>query len=257
VSLAPYVHLAASLDEAGAEAGAGAGAGTEVTLDADAAHHLGRVLRLGPGADLVVSDGAGGEAPAELGDGTVRLTAPITRHPAPTPHVTVAQGLPKARKLDEVLRQLTELGVDRLVPVAATRSVVRLDADRADRALTRWRAIARAAAEQARRPWLPEVAPVTSASSFAAAGSDADLLVAHVGATRSLPAALADRPDPARPIVVAVGPEGGWDDAEVAAFVGAGGEVVGLGPTVLRTEHAAAAAVAVVAAATGRWDRDR
>lgn len=244
MSLAPYVHVAASL--------AGAGAGTEVALDPDAAHHLGRVLRLRPGASLVVADGLGGEATAELGDGAVRLTGPVSRHPAPVPHLTVAQGLPKARKLDDVLRQLTELGVDRLVPVAAVRSVVRLDDDRADRALARWRAVARAAAEQARRAWLPEVAPVTSASSLAA--GEADLLVAHVGAARSLPAALADRADRTRPVVVAVGPEGGWDEGEVETLAAADGEVVGLGPTVLRTEHAAAAAAAVVAAATGRWD---
>jgi 16S rRNA (uracil1498-N3)-methyltransferase len=244
VSLAPYVHLEVSLRDAVA--------GTEVALDPDAAHHLGRVLRLRPGAPLVVADGAGHEAPAHLGVGAVVLEADVTSSPPLVPALTVAQALPKARKLDEVVRQVTELGVDHVVPVAAERSVVHLDGDRADRAVTRWTAVARAAAGQARRARLPVVAPVTSPSELAASMAEQRLLVAHVGAERSLAAALRDDAEPTG-ITVAVGPEGGWSDPEVATFVAAGGEVVGLGPTVLRTEHAAAAAVAVVAAVTGRW----
>jgi 16S rRNA (uracil1498-N3)-methyltransferase len=247
VSLAPYVHLTTSLR--------GAGAGTPVPLDPDAAHHLSRVLRLRPGAALVVADGAGHEAPALLGDGVVVLEAPARATPPGQPRLTVAQALPKARKLDEVIRQVTELGADRVVPVAAERSVARLDGDRAERAVTRWRAIARAAAEQARRPHLPVVSPVTSASDLAAELRPEDrLLVAHVGALRSLASAVTEAVTAGvGGVVVAVGPEGGWSDVEVAAFEAAGGEVVGLGPSVLRTEHAAAAAVAVAAALAGRW----
>jgi 16S rRNA (uracil1498-N3)-methyltransferase len=247
VSLAPYVHLTTPLGDAGA--------GAPVPLDADAAHHLSRVLRLRPGAAVVVADGAGNEAPALLGDGEVVLEAPARATPAGRPRLTVAQALPKARKLDDVIRQVTELGVDRVVPVAAERSVVRLDGDRAERAVTRWRAVARAAAEQARRPYLPVVSPVTSASDLVAELRPGDrLFVAHVGAVRSLAAAVTDTVAAGTTeIVVAVGPEGGWTDAEVAAFEAAGGEVIGLGPSVLRTEHAAAAAVAVVAALAGRW----
>jgi 16S rRNA (uracil1498-N3)-methyltransferase len=244
VSLAPYVHLEVSLRDAVA--------GTEVALDPDAAHHLGRVLRLRPGAPLVVADGAGHEAAAHLGVGVVVLEADVTSSPPLVPALTVAQALPKARKLDEVVRQATELGVDDVVPVAAERSVVHLDGDRADRAVTRWTAVARAAVGQARRARLPVVAPVTTPSELAASIAGQRLLVAHVGAERSLAAALRDHAEPPG-ITVAIGPEGGWSDLEVATFVAAGGEVVGLGPTVLRTEHAAAAAVAVVAAVTGRW----
>jgi 16S rRNA (uracil1498-N3)-methyltransferase len=247
VSLAPYVHLSAPLRDVLA--------GGEVPLDADAAHHLAKVLRLRPGATLVVADGAGREAPAHLGDGVVVLAADPHHRPATSPQLTVAQALPKARKLDEVIRQVTELGVDRVVPVAAERSIVRLDGDRAERATGRWRAVARAAAEQARRPHLPVVSPVTSTSDLVAAFPPGDrLLVAHLGARRSLAAAVAAAvSEGASGIVVAVGPEGGWSEAEVAALVSGGGEVVGLGPSVLRTEHAAAAAVAVAAALAGRW----
>jgi 16S rRNA (uracil1498-N3)-methyltransferase len=247
VSLAPYVHVSAPLRDVLP--------GAEVPLDADAAHHLAKVLRLRPGAALVVADGAGHEAPAHLGDGVVVLESDPHHLPATSPRLTVAQALPKARKLDEVIRQVTELGVDRVVPVAAERSIVRLDGERAERAATRWRAVARAAAEQARRSHLPAVSPVTSTSDLVATLAPGDrLLVAHVGARRSLAAAVADAvADGSGGIVVAVGPEGGWSDAEVAALRSEGGEVVGLGPSVLRTEHAAAAAVAVAAAVAGRW----
>lgn len=247
MSLAPYVHLTTSLR--------GAGAGTSVLLDPDAAHHLSRVLRLRPGAAVVVADGAGCEAPSHLGDGLVVLEASARSVAPQQPHLAVAQALPKARKFDEVIRQVTELGVDRIVPVAAERSVVRLDGDRAGRAVTRWRAVARAAGEQARRPHLPVVSPVAWPSGLVEVlGPGHRLLVAHVGAVRSLAEAVTRAVhEGATGVVVAVGPEGGWSDAEVGVLEAGGGEVVGLGPSVLRTEHAAAAAVAVAAALMGRW----
>jgi 16S rRNA (uracil1498-N3)-methyltransferase len=244
VSLLPYLHLDASL--------AGAQAGATVAIDPAARHHLTRVLRLREGAALEVSDGQGHAAAARLVDDRVELTASVTAVAAPRPTLTVAQGLPRSRKLDEVVRQVTELGADRVVPVAATRSVTRLDGARADKAVERWRAVARSAAEQSRRPWRPEIAPVVSSAQLPDALPDGiRLLVAHPGAHRSLPEVLEG--SAVAHLAVAVGPEGGWDDDEVAGFVAAGATLVGLGPTVLRTEHAAAAALAVLASATGRW----
>lgn len=257
MSLVPYLHLEVPL--------AGAQVGDRLALDATTSHHLGRVLRLRDGAEVVLSDGAGHEAAARLAGGEVELTGPVTLAPRPAPTLTVAQGLPKGRKLDEVVRQVTELGADRIVPVAADRSVTRLAGDKADRAVARWSAVARAAAEQARRPWVPHVTAVTDVVALTdALPAGCRLFVAHVGAQQALPDAVAaDRAAGtaagavARPrahhLAVAVGPEGGWRDDEVAALVDAGAEVVGLGRSVLRTEHAAAAAVAVLGALVGRW----
>ena len=145
---------------------------------------------------------------------------------------------------------LTELDVDRIVPVEAERSVVRLEGPKRAKAGERWRSVARSAVEQARRPWLPTVEDPTTLDAVPAADGGTLLLVAHLGARTGLATALTDgTPDR---VVVAIGPEGGWSDGEVAALLDRGGIGVHLGDAVLRTEHAATVAVAVVAAAAGR-----
>jgi 16S rRNA (uracil1498-N3)-methyltransferase len=246
VSLTPYVHLDAPLADVGPDGA--------VPLTPPEHHHLTRVLRLRDGAPVEVADGAGSAAPAVLAGDAVRLTGPPVHRPPRRPHLIVAQALGKGRKLDEVVRVVTELGVDEVVPVAAERSVTRLDQRKAASALERWRAVARAASEQARRPTRPRITAPVGTDELAA--RDGVLLLAHPGGT-PLPvvvADLADRDqDEVAAVTVAVGPEGGFSDAEVAACLAAGARSVGLGPTVLRTEHAAAAACAVLAAGLGRW----
>lgn len=240
MSLVPYVHLDVDLD--------GCRAGTVVPLPGGDRHHLTRVLRLRSGAAVEVADGHGVYGRAVLEGVGVRLTADPVVAPAPPGRITVVQALPKGRKLDAVVRQVTELGVDRIVPVTAHRSVVALG-DRADRAVARWRAVARAACEQARRPRRPVIDPVIAAMDVVPATRPSRLLVAHPDADVGLPAALEGASD----VAIAVGPEGGWDDDEVAGWTEAGAATVRLGSSVLRTEHAAAAAVAVAAALLGRW----
>jgi 16S rRNA (uracil1498-N3)-methyltransferase len=242
VSLVPFVHIDASL--------AGCAAGDEVELSAQDRHRLTTVLRLRPGAEVELADGTGGWAPAQLGEAGAVLRAAAVAHPDPRPALHVAQGLPKGRKLDDVVRVCTELGADAIVPVVAARSVSRPSGPKADRALERWAAVARAASEQARRVRRPRLGPFRTSAGLTPA--DGALLVAHPGGA-PLPRLLGELTGV--PVVtVAVGPEGGWSDEEVARWAGAGARVVGLGPTVLRTEHAAAAALAVLAAALGRWD---
>lgn len=231
----------------------GAVAGARLELRADADHHVRRVLRRSAGDDLELCDGAGRTATARLTEDAVELTAAPVRHEPPATAIEVIHALPKGRKLDEVVRVLTELDVDRIVPVEAERSVVRLDGPKRVKAGERWRAVARSAVEQARRPWLPTVEDPTSLDAAPAADGDTLLLVAHLGAPTGLATALDDGM-PAR-VVVAIGPEGGWSDDEVAALLERGGVGVHLGDAVLRTEHAATVAVSVVAAATGRMGK--
>jgi 16S rRNA (uracil1498-N3)-methyltransferase len=246
VSLVPFVHVDTRL--------AGRTAGERLELAAGDTHHLRTVLRLRPGAEVVLSDGAGAAVTAALDEDEVVLRTDPVVEPPPRPVLRVAQGLPKGRKLDDVVRVCTELGVDTLVPVAARRSVTRLEGVRAAKAVERWQAVARAASEQARRVWRPTVTEVRPPAGIVdGEPPGAAVLVAHPGGT-PLPHLLDGLGD-APTVTVAVGPEGGWDDAEVAAWVEGGATVVGLGPTVLRTEHAAAAAIAVLAAGLGRWDR--
>jgi 16S rRNA (uracil1498-N3)-methyltransferase len=132
----------------------------------------------------------------------------------------------KGDRPEWVTQKLTEVGVDRIVPLRAARSVVRWEGDRGRRAVARLNRVAREAAAQCRRSWLPEVTEVTSLDHLASL-VDGSLRLAQPGGCRvSL----------AHP-VVAVGPEGGWDAGELDRF----GSGVGLGPTVLRAETAAVA----------------
>lgn len=224
--------------------------GTQAALHGQEAHHLARVLRAAPGDPVSLADGTGALYQARVADVRPdRVSCAITDHhdvAPPRPALTVVHALPKARKLDEVVQRLTEVGVDRVVPVHSARSAVRLRGDKAARALARWRAVALAAAKQSRRVRPLHVADVgewTTAFPPAAAGS-----VLWEEAERGLPAVLPTLPD-ADEIVLGVGPEGGLTGDEVSAT---GLPAAGLGPTILRTETAALVAASVVLAAVGR-----
>ena len=206
-------------------------------LTLDEAHHLLDVLRLRPGELVIASDGAGSWAPHRVSeaagrrgargvdlasvlvaDGAVTTQAPLA------PAITVAFAPAKGDRPGWVTQKLTELGVDRIVPIRARRSVVRWEGERGDRAVERLRRVAREAAAQCRRVWLPEVSGVTTLSGVASLAGSPPRLAQPGGGPPSL-----EHP------VVAVGPEGGWDEEELASSRA----WVGLGPTLLRAETAA------------------
>jgi 16S rRNA (uracil1498-N3)-methyltransferase len=190
--------------------------------------HLERVLRLRPGEAVTVSDGEGGWRHCRyVGSGRLEGVGAVERRPAPAPLVTIGFALTKGDRPEWVVQKLTESGVDRIVPVVAARSVVRWDQEKGDKRLTRLRSIARAAAMQSGRAWLPAVNDVVTFEAVVRElGSSAAL--AHPGGA---PPGL-DRP------AVLVGPEGGWSDDELVF----GLPRVSLGPNVLRAETAAFAA---------------
>jgi 16S rRNA (uracil1498-N3)-methyltransferase len=195
--------------------------------DADR-HHLERVLRLRAGEELTVADGRGGWRVCRFGSELEPLGSAEHRPPA-EPRLTIAFALVKGERPEWTVQKLTELGVDEMIPFVGERSVVRWRDDRADRQVERLRRVAREAAMQSRRAWLPDVSGVTTFGDVA---------------TRS-GAALIDLGGPDRPslrhTVLLVGPEGGWSDAERECGLPA----VGLGPNVLRAETAAVAAASV------------
>lgn len=197
--------------------------------DADR-HHLERVLRARPGDPLTVSDGQGRWRPCTYG-AEIQPAGDVVSVAAEQPAITVAFALTKGERPELAVQKLTELGVDRIVPFTAGRSVVRWDAARAARHVERLRRVAREAAMQCRRVRLPDVAG-------AAGFDDVAALPGAVLAERDGPP-----PDLARPTVL-VGPEGGWDSAELARDL----PTMGLAPTVLRAETAAIAAGAVLVA---------
>lgn len=200
-------------------------------LDDGALHHLAKVRRLRDGDALTVTDGRGSWRPGRFrARAEVEVDGPVVALPAPEPELTVAFALTKSDKPDLVVQKLTELGVDRIVPFRAERSVVRWDEAKAARQHERLVAIARAACEQSHRCWAPVVEPVTDVADLVARGA--------VRLDRGPVGISLDHP------VVAVGPEGGWSDAERAALA----ETAGLGPHVLRAETAAITAGALLGA---------
>jgi 16S rRNA (uracil1498-N3)-methyltransferase len=201
----------------------------EPVLDEADRHHLERVLRTRTGARLSLSDGRGGWRPARLDD-PIELTGVTQMVRRPHPELTVAFALTKGGRPELVAQKLTELGIDRVVPFVAARSVVRWVAGRDTKHVERLRRVAREAAMQCRRVWLPTVADVTPLAEVAA-----------------LPGvAAADRAGSAPQLgwpTIAVGPEGGWEPEELAAFE----HRVEVGDLVLRAETAALAAGVLLA----------
>lgn len=225
-------------------------AGGSLFLPEPAAHHVRRVLRLRPGDQVEVADGHGWHAPARVGgEGLVVAAAPVRETPA-VPALEVVHALPQGRKLDEVVRVLTELGVDRFRPVAAQRSVVSLSGPKADRALARWRAVGWSAAQQSRRVWRPVIERLDSFAATLGEPTQGVRILAHPRAGTRLRDVL--RGAAGGRYVVAVGPESGWSDAEERIAADAGWVPATIGRAVLRTEHAAAALLTVVAYETGR-----
>jgi 16S rRNA (uracil1498-N3)-methyltransferase len=197
-------------------------------LSMDDRHHLERVLRLRPGEEITVADGRGGWRRCRyVGSGRLEVGGPAAVADTLLPAVTVGFAVIKGERPEWVVQKLTEVGVDRIVPLLTERTVARWDGERAARQVERLRAIARAAAMQSRRIRLPQVDEVTSFRRVVAAAGSAAALAQRGGGPISL----------ARPVVL-VGPEGGFSEAEAAC----GLPTVDLGPAVLRAETAALAA---------------
>ncbi|MFC7532113.1 16S rRNA (uracil(1498)-N(3))-methyltransferase [Actinoplanes sp. GCM10030250] len=231
--------------------------GSSYTLDGPEGHHAATVQRLRTGEALILADGRGGTARAEVtavGRGSVDLMVlSIAEEPAADPRLVVVQGIAKGDRGELAVQAMTEVGVDEIVPWAASRSVAQWRGDRGVKARDKWAATAREAAKQARRSWLPVVAgePDCSTKQVAArlAGAAA-AFVLHEEATERL--AAASLPDSGE-IALVVGPEGGISDAELEVFREAGAVPVRLGSAVLRTSTAGVAGLAVLATRLGRW----
>jgi 16S rRNA (uracil1498-N3)-methyltransferase len=231
--------------------------GPAYTLDGPEGHHAATVQRLRTGERLVLADGRGGTASAEVtavGRGSVEVTVGHRQLvPAADPRLVVVQGIAKGDRGELAVQAMTEVGVDEIVPWAASRSVAQWRGDRGHKARDKWAATAREAAKQARRPWLPVVSGDPDCSTRQVAerlARVAACFVLHEEATERLTtAALPATGD----VVLVVGPEGGISDAERDVFAGAGATAVRLGESVLRTSTAGVAALSVLSARLGRW----
>lgn len=225
--------------------------GAITDLDSLAAHHATKVLRLRPGAPLILFDGHGGEYRASLREVSgSNATALIHEHDPvereSTLELTLLQALAKGDRMDTAIQKAVELGVSRIVPVYAERSVVKLKPEREQKRLRHWRGVIRAACEQCGRNRLPAIETPRAFEAALAAISDKALrLVLAPGNGRRL-----GQLERHAHVALLVGPEGGLTDAELGLAESRGYQAIHLGPRILRTETAG---IALMAALQSRW----
>jgi 16S rRNA (uracil1498-N3)-methyltransferase len=229
-------------------------------VDGDEGFHAANVRRIRVGERLDLGDGAGAMAHCVIEDvGKGRLSARVLERwvvePA-SPPVTVVQALPKSDRSELAIELATEAGADAFVAWQAARCVARWNGGRSEKGLRRWRAVARAAARQSRRPHIPSVTGVVTTGGLVADVRDAvstgaTVLALHESATEPLTKLSLAQADS---LMLVVGPEGGLADDELTALTEAGAKVVRLGPAVLRTSTAAAVTLGALGVLTARWD---
>jgi 16S rRNA (uracil1498-N3)-methyltransferase len=227
-----------------------AAVGETLVIGGDEGRHAATVKRLRVGEPVDVTAGLGvrlvGEV-VEVRRGAISVEVRDRIEVArPQPTLTVVQALARGGRDEQAVEAMTEVGVDHVVGWEAQRSVARWT----DRTLVKWTTTAHAAAKQSRRVWWPQVSGPASTADVAARCQSADLaVVLHESATEPLSAVAVP---PTAEIVVVIGPEGGITDEEISVLVGAGGCVVRLGDTVLRSSTAGVAALSVICSKS-RW----
>ncbi len=227
--------------------------GAIVDLPDHLAHHV-TVLRLAIGDQITLFNGEGGEFTASLCEiAKKRASAEIktfTPREAELPYaVTLAQALPEAAKMDEIVQKAVELGVAGIQPLAAQRCVVKLSSERAGKKLAHWAGIIESAAEQCGRNRLAHLA---EPADFAAWITQHDLHRRILLSPRA-EQSLSDwaRHHPPQAVTILVGPEGGFSDREEELATKHGALALSMGARVLRTETAGMAALAALNAAWG------
>lgn len=220
--------------------------GTRIVITGSDVNHIKNVLRMRAGEEIAVSNGMDGKeyrcGIEEFSEDEVICTLRFIKEdglelPA---KVTLFQGLPKADKMEFIVQKMVELGVYRVVPVATKRSVVKLDEKKAKAKVARWQTIAEAAAKQSKRRIVPRVGEVCSVKEALqqAASMDMKLIPYELSEGMEKTKRLIESAAPGQEIAVFIGPEGGFEEAEVAAAMEAGFEPVTLGKRILRTETA-------------------
>lgn len=231
----------------------GAEPGARLTLTGAEAKHATTVNRTRTGQTVLIGNGRGllvsGEVLVATGAELTIEVASSWQTERPTPRITLVQALAKGDRDELAIQAATELGVDRVIPWSAARSVSRWEGAKVAKGRERWATIVREASKQSIRAWVPEVGALAGTKQVAGLAAEADVLVLEPTGESPLTAVTAGDRD----LVLVVGPEGGIAPAELDALRAAGGRIVRLGDTVLRTSTAGPAALAVLNAALGRW----
>lgn len=225
----------------------------EISLTGTDVNHIRNVLRMRVGEEVLISDGQGRDYRCvleEIGEEQVkaRICWVLEGNAELPSRITLYQGLPKGDKMEFIIQKCVELGVSRIVPVNTKRTVVRLDAKKEQNRLKRWAGICESAAKQSGRGVIPEISGVKS---FAEALEDASAqetclipyeLAKDMKHTREVFSSIR----PGASVGILIGPEGGFEEAEVEAAVAAGAQPITLGRRILRTETAGMAVLSML-----------
>lgn len=227
---------------------------SNITLTTDQHHYLTRVIRLHNGSQFQAIDGTGTVYLAEITGATAQIIQLITTDDRQrTQQITLICALPKGNNFDDIVRACTELGVTEIIPALSDRTLLQPSPQK----LQRWCKIAQEAAEQSERSFVPTIAePQALKAIFGACASSSDdrlPTVAHKyicearGEHPHLLTCLQSTPM-TEPIILAIGPEGGWTDGELDRAVKSGFQPVSLGRRILRTITAPIVALSIVSA---------
>ena len=242
--------------------------GERATLEGSEGRHAASVRRIGAGEWVDVVDGAGLRLTCEVAGADKSSLSLVVREvlqeERPVPEIVLVQALAKGGRDEAAVEICTEIGIDRVIPWASQRAIVQWKGPKAEKGRAKWEGVARAAAKQSRRAYVPVVEDVKDsrelASWVAALTDEAGVaFVCHEEATDSLGAVLAQVQEasangslPAR-IALIVGPEGGIGAEETVQLVDAGARTIGLGDNVLRSSTAGAVALTLIRAAAGKY----
>ena len=236
----PRIHVAATLV-----------AGGDVVLPEGPARHVGRVLRLKAGEPLVLFDGAGQEAAAELTEvdrkRVVARVQDVRQGQGESPlAVHLGQAISKGDRMDYAIQKAVELGVAAITPLYTEHGDVRLKGEREEKKLAHWQAVAVSACEQCGRASVPQVHAPLSLAEWLEARDESLRLVLHPGTPGIL-----ERTASVASACVLIGPEGGLSAREVEAAEASGFVALTLGPRILRTETAPVVALSLLQARFG------
>ena len=216
-----------------------------IIIQGNDVNHIRNVLRMRPGDELSLSDGQGTDYFCRI-QSMERDVIRLSIENAWKSYVELPvrlylfQGLPKGEKMELIIQKVVELGAYEIIPVRTNRAIVKLDAKKEAKKIARWQQIAESGAKQSGRGMIPAVKPVMGlAEALAYAKSLDGILIPYEKAegikkTREIIAGLKGK----KSVGIFIGPEGGFDEAEVEAAMAAGAVPVTLGRRILRTETA-------------------
>jgi 16S rRNA (uracil1498-N3)-methyltransferase len=224
-----------------------------VTIESTEAHHIKNVLRLKPGDHLKLFDGTGYEYQAVISSiGTdkveVEIQHKLQSDASAGARIMVAQAFLKEKKMDDLVRKLSELGIAGWIPFFSQRSIARPGKDRLAGRVQRWKRIATEALKQCRRKSMLEISDALTFDEVLELSKSCDLkFVFWENETASLGRDMATKPgSPLKSIMVMLGPEGGFAEREIEMARQSGFVTAGLGPRILRAETATLAASTLI-----------